>query len=100
MCIQNQKQNKITYGNPLDSSLIQFGAGTLGEWFDYYYNRAETDALLSNKQNLITSTNKLSASYITGLSVATTSLSNMIYMSPSIASGMTLDTQLEQKQQK
>jgi outer membrane protein OmpA-like peptidoglycan-associated protein len=53
----------------------------------------------STFQPLISSTNKVSASYIIGLSVAsTTSLSNMISMSPTIASGMTLDTYLQQKQ--
>jgi hypothetical protein len=59
-----QKQAKITLGNPLDSSLIKFGQGTLGEWFDNYYNKTDINSLLSNKQTLINVNNKLNGDYV------------------------------------
>jgi hypothetical protein len=76
-------QTKISLTNPSDSSFVAFGSGTLGEWFDNYYNKTETDTLLNSKQPLMNINNKLDSSLITGLTNAsTTMLSTMVYMNP------------------
>ena len=73
----------------------------MGDWFDFYYNKTQINTLLSSKQNLITSTNKLDSSLIFGLiNGSTTMLSSFVYVNPQMNLNTYLDLNFENKQQR
>jgi hypothetical protein len=97
----NRLQTKMSLANRIDSSFVSFNGISLGDWFDYYYNKTETNTILSSKQNLMTSTNKLDSSRIAGLiNGSTTMLSSFVYVNPQMNLNTYLDLNFENKQQR